>query len=359
MTSAATPDSRVAGKASTPRSEPTTAAEPTAADEPTATDEPTAADGPDRPSELGIRSLWHSVKWTVRQVNEDSLTVWAAALTYYSVLSIFPGLLVAVTLLRLTGRHNTQVVLDSVTAIAPGPTRDILHNALTSLRDGQQSTAGILAIVGVLGALWSASGYVGSFMQAANSIYDVPEGRPIWKKLPIRLGITVLAGVIVASAALAVILTGALAKQLGQLVGIGPQAVTVWDIAKWPVMALLIGILFAVLYWAAPNARQGGFRWISPGSLLAVFAWIAASAGFAIYVANFSSYDKTYGSLAAVIVFLIWLWISNLAILVGAEFDAELQRQRAVKAGRDPEDEPYLPLRDTRKVDPDDTAADL
>jgi membrane protein len=320
---------------------------------------PTAADGPDKPSDLGPRSLWHAVKWTARQVSEDSLTVWAAALTYYAILSIFPGLLVAVTLLRLTGRHNTQVVLDNVAAIAPGPTRDILNSALTSLRDGAQSTAGVLAIVGVLGALWSASGYVGSFMQAANSIFDVPEGRPIWKKLPIRLGVTVLAGVIVAAAAIAVVLTGGLAEQLGRLVGVGPQAVAVWDIAKWPVLALLIGFLFAVLYWAAPNARQGGFRWISPGSLLAVVVWIVASAGFALYVANFSSYDKTYGSLAAVIVFLVWLWISNLAILVGAEFDAELQRQRAVRAGRDPQDEPYLPLRDSRKVSADEHGEDL
>jgi membrane protein len=148
-----------------------------------------------------------------------------------------------------------------------------------------------------------------------------------------------------------VVFTGSLARQLGQLLGIGTTAVTVWDIAKWPVIVILISLLFAVLYWAGPNVKHGGFKWITPGSLLAVLIWIVASAGFAFYVAKFSSYNKTYGSLAAVIVFLVWLWITNLAILVGAEFDAEMQRGRAIEAGHDPDDEPYVQLRDTHKLD--------
>jgi membrane protein len=317
---------------------------------------PTAEAGPGRPSELGRRGWWQVARRIVRQAGEDSLTVWAAALTYYAILSIFPGLLVLVTVLRLTGRHNTETVLRNVEALAPGPARAILTRALGDLQSGQQSTAGVLALVGLVGALWSASGYVGSFMQAANAIFDVPEGRPVWKRFPIRFGLTILAGVIVSASALTVVLTGTLARQLGGLVGVGAGAVQVWDVAKWPVLAVLVGVLFAVLYWAAPNARQGGFRWISPGSVLAVLTWLAASAGFALYVTHFSSYNKTYGSLAAVIVFLVWLWISNLAILVGAEFDAELQRQRAIHAGHDADDEPYLPLRDDRSVDPDSKA---
>jgi membrane protein len=312
---------------------------------------PTAADGPASPQQLGGRGWWQAARRTVGQVGEDSLTVWAAALTYYAILSIFPGLLVMVTVLRLTGRHNTATVLRNVEAIAPGPARTILSRALTDLQNGQQSTAGLIAAIGLVGALWSASGYVGSFMRAANAIFDVPEGRPAWKKFPIRLGLTILSGVIVSVAALTVVFTGALARQVGGLIGVGAGAVQVWDVAKWPVLAILIALLFGVLYWAAPNARQGGFRWISPGSLLAVLAWLAASAGFALYVTHFASYNKTYGSLAAVIVFLVWLWISNLAILVGAEFDAELQRQRAIHAGHRADEEPYLPLRDDRKVD--------
>jgi membrane protein len=312
---------------------------------------PTALEGPAKLTNLDKQAWLGVLKRTLKQVGEDKLTTWAAALTYYGILSMFPGLLVLITGLRLTGRANTEKVLNNVTSLAPGPARSILTSAVKNLEQGQSSTAGILAVVGVLGALWSASGYVGSFMQAANSIYDVPEGRPIWKKLPTRLGITIAAGLIVGVAALMVVFTGSLARQVGNLIGVGSTAVTVWDIAKWPALVVLISLLFALLYWAGPNAKHGGYKWVTPGSLLAVLIWIAASAGFALYVANFSSYNKTYGSLAAVIVFLIWLWITNLAILLGAEFDAEIQRGRAVSAGHDPDDEPYMELRDTKKID--------
>jgi membrane protein len=313
---------------------------------------PTAQDGPATPTSLGKRSWVDAFKRAVKQVGQDHLTSWAAALTYYGILSIFPGLLVLIAALKLAGQQTMQSVLTNVESIAPGPARSILTGAIKNLQQGQSSTAGVLAIVGLLGALWSASGYVGSFMQAANSIYDVPEGRPIWKKLPTRLAVTIVAGVIVSAAALAVVFTGSLARQIGKLVGLGSTFVTVWDIAKWPVLVVLISLLLAVLYWAAPNARHGGFRWVTPGSLLAVLIWIAASLGFAFYVANFGSYNKVYGSLAAVIVFLVWLWISNLAILFGAEFDAEMQRGRAIQAGHSPDDEPYMELRDSRKIDP-------
>jgi len=316
-------------------------------------DQFTALDGPAKLSGLDRRSWLGVLKRTGKQISEDKLTTWAAALTYYAILSMFPGLLVLISVLKLTGKNTTQRVLDNITNTAPGPAHSILTNAVKDLQAGQSSTAGILAVVGVLGALWSASGYIGSFMQASNAIYDVPEGRPIWKKLPIRLGITVLTVVIVGGAALAVVFTGSLARQVGKIVGLGSSAVTAWDIAKWPILVVLVMLLFTVLYWAGPNVKQGGFRWITPGSLLAVLIWLAASGGFALYVTNFSSYNKTYGSLAAIIVFLVWLWISNLAILVGAEFDAEMQRGRAIEAGRPADDEPYMQLRDTRKIDPE------
>ena len=314
---------------------------------------PTAGDGPPSPTGLPRQHWWGVLKRTAEQFSTDHLTDWAAALTYYGVLSLFPGLLVLISALRLTGRDTTQRVLDNIGTLVPGATRDILTTAVQNLQEGQQSTAGVFALVGLLGALWSASGYVGAFMRASNSIYDVPEGRPIWKTLPIRLGVTVVTGVIVAVAALMVVFTGSLARAVGDLIGLGSGLVLVWDIAKWPVLHVLISLLFAILYWASPNAKHGGFRWVSPGGLLAVVLWLAASAGFALYVANFGSYNKTYGSLAAVIVFLVWLWISNIAILLGAEFDAELQRGRAMAAGHDPDDEPYVDLRDTRKVKPD------
>jgi membrane protein len=309
-------------------------------------DTPSAA-RPDGPTDLSGRSWRQLLIRTGRQFNDDNLTTWAAALTYYGIQSLFPGLLVLVALLKLTGRDTTRTVLNSLSSVAPGPTHDILTTALTNLQKGNPSAAGVLAIVGIAGALWSSSSYIGSFMRASNAIYDVPEGRPLWKKLPIRLGITVVAGVIVTASAIAVVFTGSLAQHAGKLLHIGSGAVLAWDIAKWPVLAVLISLLFSLLYWASPNAKQDGFRWISPGSILAVVIWIAASAGFGLYVANFGSYNKTYGTLAAVIVFLVWMWLSNLAILIGAEFDAELQRARAIEGGLPVDEEPYMPLRDT------------
>ena len=189
-------------------------------------------------------------------------------------------------------------------------------------------------------ALWLASRYVAAFMRASNAIYDVPEGRPVWKTLPIRVGVTVVVMVLLAVSAVAVVATGGLAERLGRLLGIGRTPVKVWDLAKWPVLLLIVGFLFALLYWASPNARQP-FRWITPGGILAVVVWVVASAAFALYVANFNSYNKTYGSLASVIIFLVWLWLSNTAILLGAELNAELERGRAIAAGHPPDQEPW------------------
>jgi membrane protein len=290
------------------------------------------------------------LKRSVREFKEDNVTDWAAALTYYGILAIFPMLLALVSILGLVGKSATQPLIQNLGSVAPGPAQQIFTSAIHNLQKSQ-GAAGILFIVGLAGALWSASGYVAAFMRASNAIYDVPEGRPVWKTLPIRVGVTIVTGVIVTVAALAVVFTGGLAQQVGRLLHLGSTLVLVWDIAKWPVLVFLISLLFAILYWASPNARHGGFRWVSPGGMLAVVVWLLASAGFALYVANFGSYNKTYGTLAGVIIFLVWLWISNLAVLLGAEFDAELQRERAIEAGHEGADEPYLELRDTRKIE--------
>ncbi len=308
--------------------------------------------GPDTPAQLGARALWSAVIATGKEFRRDSLTVWAAALTYYSVLSIFPGLLVLMALLGLFDDSLTQALLDNVAPLAPEAVRQILVDAVGNVQQGDDR-AGLAAVIGLAVALWSASGYVAAFMQASNAIYDVREGRPVWKILPIRIAITLATGVLVVASVLIVVVSGRLAKEVGDALGIGSAAVVTWNVLKWPVLAVLIGLLFAVLYWASPNARQGGFRWVSPGGLLAVLLWIAVSLGFAFYAANFASYDKTYGALGGVIVFLTWLWLSNLAILFGAEFDAELERRRAIAAGHPPGKEPYVQMRDTRSLDRD------
>jgi YihY family inner membrane protein len=309
------------------------------------TDEP---EQPEQPTELGKRGWWQALRRTVKEFGTDNLTDWAAALTYYGILSLFPAMLVLLSLLGLAGQNARDTLIENVRELAPEQLRAVLETGIQNLQEGQ-NTAGVLAIVGILGALWSASGYIAAFMRASNAIYDVPEGRPIWKTTPLRVGLTLLFTVLLSACALAVVVSGSVAEQIGSLFGLSSAAVTAWNIAKWPVLVVVVSFMFALLYWASPNAKQG-FRWVSPGGVLGVAIWIVASALFAFYVANFGSYNKTYGSFATVIIFLVWLWISNIALLLGAEFNAELERGRAITAGHDPEREPYVELRDTSKI---------
>ncbi|RCG32818.1 YihY/virulence factor BrkB family protein [Sphaerisporangium album] len=311
---------------------------------------------PKGPFDLSGRS-WRSVLTrTAKEFQEDKLTDWAAALTYYAVLSMFPALLAAISLLGLFGRSATQPLIDNLAALAPGPAREILEGVLRALQDSPRA-AGVTTVIGIVVALWSASGYVGAFMRASNVMYEMPEGRPIWKTLPLRLAITAVLVVLMAAGAVAVVFTGGLAEQAGRLLGLGDTAVTVWGIAKWPVLVVVVMAVLALLYWAAPNVSHPGLRWVTPGSTLAVVLWIVASAAFGFYVANFASYSKTYAALAGVIVFLVWLWITNVAVLLGVEFDAELARGRAIAAGLPAGEEPYVEPRDTRKIPEEERAA--
>jgi membrane protein len=287
---------------------------------------------PEGPSELRTRSWFGVLRRTATNFSKDNLTDWAAALTYYGVLAIFPALIALVSILGLIGHSATQPLLNNLNTVAPGPAKQIFTNAITGLQKSQ-GAAGVLVIVGIAAAVWSASGYVGAFMRASNAIYDIEEGRPFYIKRPVQVAVTLVVLIMLAASAIAVVVTGGLAKQVGNLVGVGSTAVTAWDIAKWPVLILVVAIIFSILYWAAPNVKQPGFRWLTPGGLLAVLVWIAASALFALYVANFGSYNKTYGTLGGVIAFLVWLWISNIAVLLGAELNAELERGRQLEAG--------------------------
>ncbi|MGP3998867.1 YihY/virulence factor BrkB family protein [Streptomyces sp. 8N706] len=300
--------------------------------------EPETQSPVEKPTDLPKQSWLGVLKRTVKEFKADNLTDWAAALTYYAVLSIFPALLALVSVLGLLGRSTIKPLIDNVGGLAPGSVRDILNSMLEQLQSSQ-GKAGLALIIGIVVALWSASGYIAAFMRASNAVYDIGEGRPIWKTLPTRLAITVVVIVLLAAIAVGVVFTGSLAERTGDVLGLGDTALTVWSIAKWPVLIVLFSLIVALLYWASPNVKRG-FRWVTPGSVLAVLIWIIASAAFGLYVANFSSYDKTYGSLASVIVFLVWLWISNIAILLGLEFNAELERGRALESGHPPGEEP-------------------
>jgi len=300
---------------------------------------------PKAPTDLSKRSWQDVVKRTIREFKQDELTLLAAGLTYYGVLSLFPALLVLVSILGLLGASTTQPLIDNLASLTPGAARDVVTNAIRNLQNAS-GTAGLAFVFGLLGALWSASGYVGGFMKASNVIYEVDEGRPFWKLRPLQIAVTVLLVLVAAAISISIVLTGPIAQKVGDVVGLGDTAVTVWSIAKWPVIAIVVSQLIAFLYWVAPNVRQPGYRWISPGGLFAVVLWVIASAAFAFYVSNFGAYNKTYGSLAAVIIFLMWLWITNVVILLGAEMNAEIERGRQIEQGHPPDKEPFLPQRE-------------
>jgi len=307
---------------------------------------------PDSPTDLPKRSWWNTLKRTAKEFQDDNLTDWAAALTYYGVLALFPGLIVMIALLGVFGQYPQTVnaMLDVVSQVGPSTAVDTFREPIQGVVQ-QKGGAGALLGIGLLTALWSASGYIGAFIRASNAIYEVEEGRPFWKLRPLQIVITIIAVITLSMVGVALVVTGPLAKAIGDVIGLGDTAVQVWNIAKWPAILIVVMTTFALLYYAAPNVKQPKFRWVSPGGIVAVLVWIAASAIFALYVSNFGSYSKTYGSLGAVILFLTWLWISNIALLFGAELDAELERERELRAGEPAHEELQLPPRQPPKDD--------
>jgi len=294
---------------------------------------------PEQPSDLPARSWKAILKRTVKEFQDDNMTDWAAALTYYGVMSLFPMLLVLVALLGLVGQESTITTMtDSLRSAGLG---DVAKNVQGPLDEivSNKGGAGALVGFGLLGALWSASGYIGAITRALNAAYEVKEGRPFWKLRPLQVGITLIGVLVISLVLIAVVVSGPIAEAVGKALGVGDSGVTVWGIVKWPVILLVLMGMVACLYWIAPNVRQPRFRWVSPGGVVAVLAWILASAGFGLYVSNFGSYGKTYGALGSVITFLVWMWISNVALLFGAELDSELERERELKLGLPAEDE--------------------
>ena len=288
-------------------------------------------EGPPHPRKGG---LGQTLKRTISEFKEDNLSDSAAALTYYAVLSIFPALIALLSLVGLimSPKKIISAATDLVSSIGPASAVNTLKGPISSLAASKE-TAGVLLVVGVVAALWTASAYVGAFMRASNVIYEVEEGRPFLKLRPLQMLVTLLLVLLQAIVLIALVVSGPLATKVGSAIGAGDSAVTAWNIAKWPVLLLVVVLMFCVLYYASPNARLSGLKSVVPGALLALAIWLVASVGFAAYVANFGSYNKTYGALAGVIVFLVWLWITNLAILLGAELNAERERSRQITAG--------------------------
>ena len=312
---------------------------------------PDDARKPDSPTDVTKPSWQYIAKKTFREFTKDQCPDLAAALTYYSVLSIFPALLALVSLLGIFGQpeKTTGALLDIVQGFAPAETVDAIRAPVEQL--SSSSAAGLTLVVGILTALWSASGYVGAFGRAMNRIYEIDEGRPFVKLRGTMLAVTIATVLIVVLLAAMLVLSGPVAESVGNALGLGDVVLTIWNIAKWPLIVLLVVAAIAILYYATPNVRQPKFRWMSLGSLIALAIFLLASLAFGFYVANFSSYNETYGTIGGVIVSLLWLWILNMSLLFGAEFDAEMERGRQLQAGIEAEETIQLPPRDTKQSD--------
>jgi membrane protein len=301
-------------------------------------------DAPQTPTQIQPRGWGKVLKRTVKEFRDDNLTDWAAALTYYGVLALFPALIALVSIIGLVGQSTVDALISNIQAIpGAGDAKNIIINAIKNI-SSHRGAAGVAFILGLAIALWSASSYIGAFIRASNAIYEVGEGRPFYRLRPLQMAVTLVMLILITFTLAAIVITGPITAKVGQAIGLGNTGQTVFDIVKWPVILLVVSFMFSLLYWAAPNVKHPGFKWFTPGGLLAVVIWLAASAVFALYVKFFPN-NKTYGSFGGVIVFLTWLWISNIAVLLGQEMNAELERQRELDAGLPAEEEIQLPPR--------------
>ncbi|GAA5144054.1 YihY/virulence factor BrkB family protein [Nocardioides marinquilinus] len=313
--------------------------------------DPEAGAKPDSPTQLSPPARRLALRTTLAEFSDDQCTDLAAALTYYAVLALFPAAIALTSLLGLVGQGTQAVdeVLGVLSDLGAGGVVDSIGPTLRDLSGSQ--AAGFAFVLGLAGALWSASGYVGAFGRAMNRIYEIGEGRPVWKLRPAMLLLTAVIVVLVAAVLALLVVSGPVATSIGERIGLGDTTVLVFQIVKWPVLAGLVVVIVALLYYFTPNVRQPRFRWISVGAVVAILAWALLSVAFGFYVANFSSYDKTYGALGGVIAFLLWLWLTNIALLLGAELDAEIERSRQLQAGQPSEDDVRLPPRDVRQLE--------
>jgi membrane protein len=295
-------------------------------------------------------NLWGTLKRTVTEFQEDNLSDWAAALTYYGLLSLFPALIAMVSLIGIFGdpKTTTSTLTEIITEIGPESGAETFKGPIESIVENR-SAAGFAFVLGLAAALWSASAYVGAFTRASNIVYETPEGRPFWKLRPLQIAVTLAMIVMMALLAVGLVLTGPVVSAIAGPIGLSGTAVDIWNIAKWPVMAAIFILMVDVLYYTTPNVKLRGFKWVTPGAIVAIVVWAIASALFALYVANFSSYDKTYGTLAGLVVLLLWFWITNLAILFGHQLNAERERSVEIEEGHpraekeiqlEPRDEP-------------------
>ncbi|MFE0089186.1 YihY/virulence factor BrkB family protein [Streptomyces sp. NPDC058991] len=271
--------------------------------------------------------LLTALRRTPVSVWNDDVMDWAAALTYYAVLALIPMLLVTVSLIGLADASQTGALIERAAALVPARTRPLLEETLRELT-GRQSQVRLVAVIGFLGSLWSASSYLAVFRRALHAMHGVEDARSAWRTVPraVVTACALLAALV--SSALVLTLSGELAVALGGALGLDGAAVVTWDVLKWPLLLCLAATMVLLLFRSGPVPARGKRRRALGGGL-AVLLWLAASAVFTTYTAHVGTYDRLYGPLTGFIVFLVWLWVSNLALLAGAQFEAELVKARA------------------------------
>jgi len=290
---------------------------------------PAAEDG-------SVASIGRLLKRTGREFLEDHMTDWAAALTYYGLLSLFPALIALASIVGLFAdpEATSRTLAEIVGNLGPETATDTFAGPVRSIT-AHRTASGLTLAFGFGLSVWAASSYVGAFIRASNVIWETPEGRPFWKLRPLQLGITLASILILALLVLGLVLTGPVVDAVAGPLGIGSTVQAAWNVVKWPVMVLLVLLVLGMLYHLAPNVRPRGREWISPGAVTALLIWMLASAAFTLYVGNFGSYDKTYGTLGGVVSLLVWMWITNLAVLFGAELNSEIERHRELAEGHE------------------------
>lgn len=291
-----------------------------------------------------LTRTWHEFR--INQVYDI-----AAALTYYAVLATFPAILATLALLGIFGSAEavTNDVLRVIEELGGSSVIDPLREAIEQLLNASHAASAF--IVGLVGALWATSGFVGAFGRGLNRIYGVEEGRPFWRKRPVMIGISAILLVLATISGFAIVLTGPIAESAARVLGLDEGVVFWWDLGKLPVLAAIAIFVIALLYWAAPNVKRRNLRWFSVGAVAALLSWMIATVVFGSYALGFGSYERTYGVLGGAVAFLLWLWLSNLAMVFGAVLDTEVERARQLRAGIAAEDQVQLPLRDDRMID--------
>ncbi|MFN8107526.1 MAG: YihY/virulence factor BrkB family protein [Nocardioidaceae bacterium] len=291
------------------------------------------------------------VGWRVaKEFMKDQSLDMAAALTYYAVFAIFPAMIAVFSAVGLVS--DPQRVIAKIEEVLTPLIRESTLDRVMTVLDGVAASrgAGILAVASIVIALWAASAYVNAFRRMMNRIYGVQEGRALWKLRPLMALVTLVSLALVMLMMLIMIISGPISEAVGKVLGFGEDVAHLWDLLKLPVLLIFLVVSVAILYQATPNVKFPKLRLFSTGSVVAIGAIVVASVGLTFYVRNFANYNQVYGSLAGVIVFMLWMWIINIALLCGAELDAELERGRQLHDGQAAEESLLLPLRDDRAI---------